>query len=76
MVLSGSNKTSSMASITNRSSSGGNKKAGLPSRADGRSMWSQVALNGTTQKKSLLKLPESSTTRPSRPIGVRPMSWM
>jgi hypothetical protein len=71
MVLSGTNKTSSIASITNSDNGGGNKKAGLPGRVDGGSMWSQVALNGTSNNTAVLKLPLISTVKVSRPIGMR-----
>ena len=54
MVLSGTKRTSSIASITNRSNGGGNKKAGLPRTVGGNSMWSQIALNGTTSNMSVL----------------------
>tara|TARA_B110000285_G_scaffold193065_1_gene221863 strand:- start:687 stop:911 length:225 start_codon:yes stop_codon:yes gene_type:complete len=71
MVLSGTNRTSSIASITNRPNGGGNKKAGLPSRVDGGSMWSQVALNGTSNNTYLLKFPLVSTVKVSRGVGIR-----
>jgi len=71
MVLSGTKKTSSIASITNRPNGGGVKKAGLPKRVDGNSMWSNVALNGTSQNRKVLVLPAVSSVKPSRPIGMR-----
>jgi hypothetical protein len=71
MVLSGTKKTSSIASITNAPNGGGVKKAGLPKRVDGNSMWSNVALNGTSQNRTVLTLPEVSTVKQSRPIGSR-----
>jgi len=71
MVLSGTKKTSSIASITNLPNGGGVKKAGTPKRVDGNSMWSQVALNGTSQNSIVLKAPAVSTVIQSRPIGMR-----
>jgi hypothetical protein len=71
MVLSGTNKTSSIASITNLPNGGGSKKAGLPKRVDGNSMWSQVALSGTSQNRSVLIEPQVSTVKASRPVGMR-----
>ncbi len=42
MVLSGTKKTSSLASISNQSQGGGNNKPGLPPQV-GRSSWTSVA---------------------------------
>lgn len=74
MVLSTTKKTSSVASIANQSTNGGNKKAGLPASV-GRSTAETVALRQTSQTMSLLKDPVSSTTCSSRPIGSLPGNW-
>jgi len=71
MVLSGTKKTSSIASITNQNSGGGNKKAGLPATT-GRGAWVSIALNGTKQNMAELKVPTDSKTSQSRPTGSRP----
>lgn len=71
MVLSGTKRTSSIASITNIPNGGGVKKAGIPTRIDGKSMWSQIAMNGTSQNTIVLKKPEESAVIQSRPIGMR-----
>ena len=74
MVLSATKKTSSIASITNQSTNGGPKKAGLP-HLIARDSWASVALRGTSQRLSVLKVPVISTTRQSRPIGSLPMNF-
>jgi len=71
MVLSGTKKTSSIASITNQNSGGGSKKAGLPGTI-GRGAWTSIALNGTKQNMAELKVPTESKNSQSRPIGSRP----
>jgi hypothetical protein len=71
MVLSGTKKTSSIASITNQNSGGGSKKAGLPATT-GRGAWVSIALNGTKQNMAELKVPTDSKTSQSRPTGSRP----
>ena len=73
MVYSQTKKTSSIASITNQNQGGGNKKAGLPYLI-GRDSWSSIALKGTSQNLSVLKMPMVSTVNQSRPVGVRPGS--
>jgi len=73
MVYSQTKKTASIASITNQKQGGGNKKAGLPYMV-GRDSWSSVALKGTSQNLSVLKMPLVSTVNPSRPVSVRPGS--
>lgn len=73
MVYSQTKKTSSIASITNQNQGGGNKKAGLPYLV-GRDSWSSIALKGTSQNLSVLKMPMVTTVSQSRPIGVRPGS--
>lgn len=55
-------------SIKNQSTNGGDKKAGLPGLI-GRSAWTSVALNGTKQNMTDLKIPVVSTTKASRPTG-------
>ena len=56
MVLSTTNKTASISSITNQNQGGGSKKAGLP-YIIGRSSWSSIALKQTSQRLSVLKMP-------------------
>lgn len=73
MVYSQTKKTSSIASITNQNQGGGNKKAGLPYLV-GRDSWSSIALKGTSQNLSVLKMPMVTTVSQSRPVGVRPGS--
>tara|TARA_B100000900_G_scaffold320456_1_gene279681 strand:- start:7865 stop:8056 length:192 start_codon:yes stop_codon:yes gene_type:complete len=60
MVLSTTKKAASVASITNQNQGGGSKKAGLPYLV-GRSSWSSIALNGTSQRLSVLKQPMPMT---------------
>jgi hypothetical protein len=74
MVYSQSRRTSSIASITNQDTGGGNKKAGLPHQV-GRTAAVSVAFNMTSQRLSVLQVPAKPTTRQSRPINVRPMNW-
>lgn len=70
MVYSQTKRTSSISSITNQSTGGGNKKAGLPYLV-GRDTASTIAFRGTKQTMSILSLPLVYTTGPSRPIGSR-----
>jgi len=74
MVLSGTKRTSSLASIGNQFNGGGNKKAGFPSMV-GRSSAMSLALRQTSQNSTVLKLPLSSTTCASRPQGTLPGNW-
>ena len=74
MVLSATKKVSSSASITNESSKGGSKKAGLPYHV-GRGSYASVAMNGSTQNYTFLKVSASSNVNVSRPIGMSPMVW-
>lgn len=74
MVLSGSNKTSSLSSITNQNQGGGDKKAGLPEQV-GRTAWESVHMRKTSQRMSLLSMPLTTTTRISRPVGIRPGAY-
>jgi len=71
MVYSQTKRTASVSSITNRAQGGGEKKAGLPYLV-GRTASSSIALDGTSQRLSILQMPLTTTVRPSRPIGVTP----
>ena len=71
MVYSQTTKTASIASITNQNQGGGSKKAGLPYQV-GRESGSSIAMRGTSQRISVLRMPLTTTTSQSRPIGVRP----
>lgn len=71
MVYSQTKRTGSVASITNRASGGGDKKAGLPYLV-GRNTVSTVALRHSAQSLSILQMPLTSNARPSRPIGMTP----
>lgn len=74
MVLSTTKKASSIASIMNQDTKGGNKKAGFPASI-GRSSAMTVALRQTSQNSTVLKAPESSSTCSSRPVGSLPGNW-
>jgi len=74
MVLSATKKVSSSASITNESSKGGSKKAGLPYHV-GRGSYTSVAMNGSSQNYTFLKIPSNGTVKVSRPVGMSPMVW-
>ena len=74
MVLSTTKKTSSVSSITNQSTKGGNKKAGFPAMV-GRSTSMTIALRQTSQNSTVLKSPEVSTVCSSRPVGSLPGNW-
>lgn len=74
MVLSGSKKASSIASITNQSTRGGNKKAGFPATV-GRTASVTIALDQTSQNSTVLKLPDGTNACSSRPIGTLPGNW-
>ena len=69
MVLSSTKKTSSIASITNRNSGGGSKKAGLPHLVD-RDAYASVHMKNTLQTMRLLKMPLVSTTKATRPVSM------
>jgi hypothetical protein len=71
MVYSQTKRTGSVASITNRASGGGDKKAGLPYLV-GRTAASSIAFDGTKQNLISLQMPLTSNVRPSRPIGMTP----
>jgi len=70
MVLSGTKKTSSIASITNQSTNGGTKKAGLVPRAN-RSASATIAEKDTKQEMDRMKMPVETTVNSSRPIWAR-----
>ena len=74
MVLSTTKKASSIASITNAASGGGNRKAGFPASI-GRSAVMSVALRHTSQNSEVLKSPAESTVCSSRPVGSLPGNW-
>lgn len=74
MVLSATKIVSSSSSITNESSNGGNKKAGLPYQV-GRSSYSSISMNGSTQNYTFLKTTANPNVKVSRPIGSNPMVW-
>jgi len=70
MVYSASNRTSSIASITNQFTGGGNKKAGS-ARAVNVAMRLAFNQRGLPQPMSVMILPLSSTTISSRGVGWR-----
>lgn len=74
MVLSTTKKASSIASITNAASGGGNRKAGFPAMV-GRSAAMSIALRQTSQESPVLKSPAESTVCSSRPVGSLPGNW-
>lgn len=71
MVLSGSKKTSSIASIANYNTGGGNKKAGFPYQV-GRNMWSSVALKNNNTTLRRINTTMFPLAKQSRPVGVSP----
>lgn len=73
MVLSTSKKASSVASITNQSTAGGNKKAGFPAMV-GRSAAVTIGLHTTSQNSVLLQTVGPSVCS-SRPTGTLPGNW-
>jgi hypothetical protein len=74
MVLSGTKKTSSLSSIVNQNQGGGNKKAGLPEQV-GRTSWESIHMRKTSQRMAVLTMPLTTTTRISRPVGIRPGAY-
>ena len=72
MVLSGSIKTSSISSITNQKTSGGDKKSGLQYSV-GRSAWSTISFNCRGLPQSLPSMYSIQPRNPSMniPIGFR-----
>lgn len=68
MVLSTTKKTSSMSSIVNQSTGGGNKKAGFAYQV-GRTSWTSVYFGNTSQRLSTLQMTLYPNVRPSRPVG-------
>lgn len=77
MVLSGSKKTSSISSITNQKTFGGDKKSGLQYSV-GRSAWSNTYFNcrGLPQSLSSMYLIQPRNPSMNRPIGFRPQIRM
>jgi hypothetical protein len=69
MVLSTTKKAASIASITNRNSGGGSKKAGLPHLV-ARDAFASVHMKNTHQTMRLLKMPLVSTTKATRPVSM------
>ena len=74
MVLSGTKRTSSKASITNAFTGGGPKKAGFPAMI-GRTAHMSIALNQTSQNSTVLKAPLTNDVCMSRPQGTLPGNW-
>lgn len=74
MVLSTTKRTSSISSIVNAMTGGGNKKAGFPSMI-GRTAQVSLYLHQTSQNSTVLKDPEASNVRQSRPQGTLPGNW-
>jgi hypothetical protein len=82
MVLSATKRVSAAASITNQSSEGGSKKAGLP-RQVGKDAYAAIHIGGANAlgvRFSSYGLKRVATTthpnvKVSRPIGVSPMVW-
>jgi hypothetical protein len=72
MVLSTTKKAASIASITNQSSGGGSKKAGLPHLV-ARDAYASVHMKNTLQTMRLLKMPLVSKTGAVRPVSMRPL---
>jgi hypothetical protein len=69
MVYSQTKRTASISSIVNQPQGGGNKKAGFPYMV-GRESWSSIAMNGTSQKASILQMPLTTSVRQSRGVGA------
>jgi len=82
MVLSSSKKVASIASISNQSSKGGSKKAGLPHQV-GKDAYAAIHLGGVAANgvrfsgHGLAKVATAvyPWAKVSRPIGVSPMVW-
>jgi hypothetical protein len=70
VLMNASSKARHASSIVNQDTKGGNKKAGLPGLI-GRTAGESIALHNTSQNLTLLRNPVTSTTKPSRPIGIR-----
>ena len=70
VLMNASSKARHASSIVNKDTKGGNKKAGLPGLI-GRTSGESIALNRTSQNLTMLRKPVVSTTKPSRPIGIR-----
>ena len=75
MVLMSAGKAArNQSSITNRPTCGGNKKAGLPEQV-GRTSWESIHMRKTSQRMAVLTMPLTTTTRISRPVGIRPSAY-
>jgi len=72
VLMNASKKARHASSIVNQDFKGGDKKAGLPASV-GRTHWMSIYLNGTSQNSNELRLPISSKTKVSRPVGMRYM---
>ena len=71
MVLSTSSRSSHMASIVNQSQGGGSKKAGLVPKSTSNAGLIAFNIRHLPQSMATMMLPLSSTTIPSRGIGMR-----
>lgn len=82
MVLSATKRVSAIASVTNQSSEGGNKKAGLP-RQVGKDAYAAIHIGGSNAlgvrfaSYGLKKVKDTANpnVKQSRPIGISPMVW-
>lgn len=70
VLMNASSKARHASSIANKDTKGGDKKAGLPALV-GRTAGESIALHRTSQNLTMLRIPVNSTTKPSRPIGIR-----
>lgn len=70
VLMNASSRARHASSIVNQDFKGGNKKAGLPGLI-GRTAGESIALHKTSQNLRMLRIPERSLTKPSRPIGIR-----
>ena len=70
VLMNASSRARHASSIVNQDFKGGNKKAGLPGLI-GRTAGESIALHKTSQNLTMLRIPERSLTKPSRPIGIR-----
>lgn len=72
VLMNASSKARHASSIVNQDFKGGNKKAGLPKQV-GRTHWMSIHFRQTSQNTTVLKAPEVSTVKVSRPISMRYM---
>lgn len=72
VLMNASSKARHASSIVNQDFKGGNKKAGFPKQV-GRTHWMSIHLRQTSQNSTVLKAPEVSTVKMSRPISMRYM---